>query len=264
MIEFKNVTFSYVNVNAEGETIHKNGVENFNLSISDGEFIVFTGSSGCGKTTITRLINGLIPHYYKGELNGTITINGKSIPDTPIYQTAKIVGSVFQNPRSQFFNVNTTDEMAFAAENQGINAERIQSDIADTAENMQIENLLDRSIFELSGGEKQIIACAGVNVLSPNIIVLDEPSSNLDFQAIEKLREILLAWKHKGKTVIIAEHRLYFLRELADRMIILENGVIKRKIDRTELQRLSCKDTENFGIRPLIAIQQISKTHHTS
>ena len=251
MIEFQNVDFAYTTVSAEGETIHKNGISGFDLTIRDGEFVVMTGGSGCGKTTVTRLINGLIPHYYSGELSGHITIDGKSIPDTPVYETAKHVGSVFQNPRSQFFNVSTTDEIAFAAENQCREPVEISRAISETAASMHIEKLLDRSIFELSGGEKQIIACASVSVLSPDIIVLDEPSSNLDSSAIEKLKTILYDWKSQGKTIIIAEHRLYFLRELADRMLLLDNGRIVKELPADEIKALTFADTERMCIRPL-------------
>ena len=251
MIKFKNVSFAYSSVNADGETVYKNGISGLDLTISDGEFIVLTGGSGCGKTTITRLINGLIPHYYNGELSGLVTVDGSSIPDTPIFETAKKVGSVFQNLRSQFFNVNTTDEIAFAAENQCREPEQIKSLIKETVDSMQIEKLLDRSIFELSGGEKQIIACAGINVLSPDIIVLDEPSSNLDTEAIERLKNILSEWKAQGKTIIIAEHRLYFLRDLADRMLILENGRLLKELKREAILSLTYNDTERLGIRPL-------------
>lgn len=148
--------------------------------------------------------------------------------------------------------MNTTDEIAFAAENQCIAPERIISRISDTANDMHIEKLLDRSIFELSGGEKQIIACAGINVLSPDIIVLDEPSSNLDSSAIEQLRIILTKWKSQGKTIIIAEHRLYFLRELADRMLLLDNGRVISELCADEIKTLTFADTERMGIRPMM------------
>ncbi|WP_297957636.1 ABC transporter ATP-binding protein [uncultured Ruminococcus sp.] len=250
MIEFRNVTFAYSSTDANGRAIEQGSINGLDLTIQNGEFIVLTGGSGCGKTTVTRLINGLIPHYYSGTLNGEVMIDGKSVPDTPIFETAKKVGSVFQNPRSQFFNVNTTDEIAFAAENQCCEPAEISKAITATAASMHIEKLLDRNIFELSGGEKQIIACAGINVLSPDIIVLDEPSSNLDSEAIEKLKAVLTDWKSQGKTIVIAEHRLYFLRELADRMLILENGRIAKELITEEIKKLTADDTEKMGIRP--------------
>ena len=264
MIVFDNISFEYTAVNADGITEYKNGINGLDLTVRDGEFVVLTGSSGCGKTTVTRLINGLIPHYYSGKLEGSVTIDGKSVPDTPIYETAKKVGSVFQDPRSQFFNVNTTDEIAFAAENRCIPPERIKSLIESTAAEMQLSHLLDRSIFGLSGGEKLLVACAGINVLSPDIIVLDEPSSNLDSDAVEKLKAVLGALKAQGKTVIIAEHRLYFLRDLADRMLIFENGRVVRELDSAAVSALSYAETDSLGIRPmsLSDIPQCSRLHN--
>lgn len=198
MIRIENVAFSY------GEENEKNnGIRNINLHIKKGEFIVFCGESGCGKTTLTRLINGLIPHYYEGHLTGNVSVDGKNVSEQPIYETAKKVGSVFQNPRSQFFNVDTTSEITFGCENLGMPEEIIRKRLKETVENFQMEHLMNRNIFHLSGGEKQKIACAGVSIMEPDIFVLDEPSSNLDASSIHKLREILSYWKAQGKTIII-------------------------------------------------------------
>ncbi|MFR3484558.1 MAG: ABC transporter ATP-binding protein, partial [Clostridia bacterium] len=141
-----------------------------NLTIHGGEFIVLTGSSGCGKTTVCRLINGLIPHYFEGERQGEVLIEGTDVAKEPIYDTARLVGSVFQNPRSQFFNVDTTSELAFSAENQGRDPEKIRQDIDKASDMMGLSPLLNRSMFKLSGGEKQKIACGTVAVADPSII----------------------------------------------------------------------------------------------
>lgn len=244
MIEIKNVNFRY-------KGSDEGSLENLSLTIHYGETVLLCGSSGCGKTTVGRLINGLIPHYYKGELTGSVTVNGRDIAQTELYDLAGVVGTVFQNPRSQFFAIDTDGEITFGAENIGMPPEDIVSRKNDVAREMHIERLLDRSIFELSGGEKQIIACASVSVLSPDIMVLDEPSSNLDSSAIEKLKAILADWKSQGKTIIIAEHRLYFLRELADRMLLLDNGRIVKELQADEIRALTFVDTERMGIRPL-------------
>ncbi len=244
MIEIDNVNFRYKGTD-EG------GLHDITLTINDGEVVLLCGASGCGKTTIGRLINGLIPHYYKGELTGSITVNGRDITQTELYDLAGVVGTVFQNPRSQFFAIDTDGEITFGAENVGLPPDEIISRKNAAAYEMHIERLLDRSIFELSGGEKQIIACASVSVLSPDIIVLDEPSSNLDSSAIEKLKAILSDWKSQGKTIIIAEHRMYFLRELADRMLLLENGRITKELSADEIRALTYANTERMGIRPL-------------
>lgn len=244
MIEIKNVNFRY-------KGSDEGSLEDLSLTIHDGETVLLCGASGCGKTTVGRLINGLIPHYYKGELMGSVTVNGRDIAQTELYDLAGVVGTVFQNPRSQFFAIDTDGEITFGAENIGMPPEDIVSRKNDVAREMHIERLLDRSIFELSGGEKQIVACASVSVLSPDIMVLDEPSSNLDSSAIEKLKTILADWKSQGKTIIIAEHRLYFLRELADRMILLDNGRITKELSADEIRALTFADTERMGIRPL-------------
>ena len=249
MIEIKNVTYSYRVTDTVGTPMLRIGVSDLNLTIKDGEFIVLTGSSGCGKTTVCRLINGLIPHYFDGEKSGEVLLDGKEVSDQPIYETAQTVGSVFQNPRSQFFNVDTTSELAFFAENQGREPEKIKSDINEISKKMNLASLLGRSMFKLSGGEKQKIACGTIALADSDVIVLDEPSSNLDTDAIEDLRKTLEMWKLQGKTVIIAEHRLYFLRELADRVLVFKNGQVKREISGKDFCELSAEDTAKMGLR---------------
>lgn len=259
MIEMKNVTYSYRVTDTVGTPMLKVGVLGLNLTIKDGEFIVLTGSSGCGKTTVCRLINGLIPHYFEGEKSGEVLLNGKDVSAQPIYETAQTVGSVFQNPRSQFFNVDTTSELAFFAENQGRNVQCIKDSMEEMSDKMNMSKLLGRSMFKLSGGEKQKIACGTIAVADSSVVVLDEPSSNLDRDAIEDLRKTLEMWKTQGKTVIIAEHRLYFLRELADRVIVFENGAIKNEIVGEEFRKLSEEDTKKLGLRSVINVSEYPK-----
>ena len=255
----KNVTYSYRVTDTVGTPMLKVGVLGLNLTIKDGEFIVLTGSSGCGKTTVCRLINGLIPHYFEGEKSGEVLLNGKDVSAQPIYETAQVVGSVFQNPRSQFFNVDTTSELAFFAENQGRNVQCIKDSMEEMSDKMNMSKLLGRSMFKLSGGEKQKIACGTIAVADSSVVVLDEPSSNLDKDAIEDLRKTLEMWKIQGKTVIIAEHRLYFLRELADRVIVFENGAIKNEIVGEEFRKLSEEDTKKLGLRSVINVSEYPK-----
>lgn len=245
MIELKNVSFSYAHAERAG------GLRNISLTIHDGEVVLLCGESGCGKTTLTRLVNGLIPHYHEGELSGEVIVNGLHVSHMPLYETAKLVGSVFQNPRSQFFNVDTTSELAFGCENMGLPEAEINERIGETLGEFRLEALMDKSIFALSGGEKQKIACASVSVCRPAVFVLDEPSSNLDKTAVEDLRKMLAIWKGKGRTIIIAEHRLYYLRGLADRIVYLKDGRIEREFTAAELEQTQTGALSAMGLRPL-------------
>lgn len=244
MIRIEEVTFSY----GEG-TEHTGGVRHINLQIKKGECVVLCGESGCGKTTVTRLINGLIPHYYEGSMTGEVWVDGKKVSEQPLYETAKITGSVFQNPRSQFFNVDTTSEITFGCENLGMPVEEIRERLKKTVKEFWMEALMNRNIFQLSGGEKQKIACAGVAIMEPDVLVLDEPSSNLDAASIRNLREILLFWKKQGKTIIVSEHRLYYLRGLADRFIYMKDGEIEKEYTAESFVQMSERERAGLGLR---------------
>ena len=244
MIRIDHVTFSYGE-----ETEQSGGVQDIELQIKRGEFVVLCGESGCGKTTLTRLINGLIPHYYEGNMSGSVWVNGAEVSKQPLYDTAKIVGSVFQNPRSQFFNVDTTSEITFGCENLGQPAKTIRARLERTVRDFRLEKLMGRNIFHLSGGEKQKIACAGVSIMEPEILVLDEPSSNLDAVSISDLRKTLAFWKEQGKTIVISEHRLYYLRGVADRFVYIEDGKIVRDYTAEEFEGLSEQARAEMGLR---------------
>lgn len=248
MIKFENV-----NVTMQGKRI----LSDINLEIQDGEFVLICGESGCGKTTMTKLINGLIPHFVRDvSVDGTITVCGKNVAEMPMYEIAELVGSVFQNPRTQFFYTNSNAEMAFGLENRGVEPEYIRKRIKNTINELDIEKLEDRDVFSMSGGEKQLLAFASVyDAMNPQIYVLDEPSANLDIAAMEKLSERMKVIKEKGHTVVVAEHRLAWIQKFADRIIYMKEGRIEQEFTSDEFKALSDLKRKQMGLRSIVPEQ---------
>lgn len=227
-------------------------LEHVTLDIPAGECILLCGESGCGKTTVTKLVNGLIPHFTKiDHMEGSVTVADQSVTDLEVYELAKLVGSVFQNPKSQFFHLDTDGELEFGPENQGVAPEEIRRAVERTVTQLGIESLMRRNVFALSGGEKQMLAFASVYAMNPEIYMLDEPTANLDEDAIRKLREQIILLKKQGKTVVIAEHRLFFLADIIDRAVYIRNGEIKQIFSGEEFQALSDKERISMGLRTI-------------
>ena len=252
IIEIKNVLHRYKGAETES-------LKDVSIYVKKGETLLLCGASGSGKTSLIRLINGLIPHYYQGEVSGEVRVKDLDVSQIELYELAGIVGTVFQNPRSQFFSVDTDGEIVFGPENVGLDPKEILERKETIVHEMHIEKLLGRSLFELSGGEKQRIACASVAALLPEIILLDEPSSNLDWNSIERLGEIIRNWKEQGKTIIISEHRLWYLKDLVDRVIYMENGKIEREWSGDTFCRYEKTETNALKLRPLIVNEHFTK-----
>ena len=255
MITFDHVTYTY-----EGRG--RPSLFDCFFTVEPGELILLTGKSGCGKTTIIKLINGLLQHSGGGVLEGTVTVNGWNVSQVPLWELAQTVGSVFQNPKSQFFNLDTTSEVLFGLESRGASHQEMEQALSNAAKVCGIGPLLDRSIFALSGGEKQRIACASAYAMGPEIFVLDEPSSNLDDEGIRQLREILKQLKVAGKIVLVAEHRLWYAADLADRVFYLREGRLERVYSRAEFLSLSEERRRAMGLRSLaeVPLQEPQRT----
>ena len=245
MISVDNVSFGY------GEA--QETLSQVSAAIAPGECVLLCGASGCGKTTVTKLINGLIPAFTPGcRLEGRVEVDGLDPGTTPMYELARKVGSVFQNPKSQFFNLDTDSELAFGLENEGRPPEEIRKRVSDTVDALHLQELQARNIFSLSGGQKQLLAFGSVYAMGPEIFVLDEPTANLDQDAIARLHDQIAGLKRQGRTVVIAEHRLYFLTDLIDRALYLRDGVLERTFTRKQFFALTDGEREALGLRTLI------------
>jgi energy-coupling factor transport system ATP-binding protein len=248
MIRFRHVNFSYHSPDEESKELI---LKDINISIEKGECVLFTGASGCGKSTLLLLINGIIPEFTHGTVDGDILLQNRRADTLSIAERSMLVGSVFQNPKSQFFHLNTSDEICFGAANHRVPIEKIKDRFNDTVALFSIEDLMNRNILQLSGGEKQQIACASVTMSQPSIYLLDEPSSNLDPESIKKLKTILLELKKLGNTILIAEHRLYYALEVCDRVIYMQKGRIV--FDQGKEEFMNQCDQKAHGLRSFYA-----------
>lgn len=255
MIKLKDISYSY----SESKQI----INNLNLKIQDGECILLCGRSGCGKTTLGRIINNLIPHFFEnGVLKGEVYIDDKNTNQFEMYELSKLIGTVFQNPKAQFFHTNSDAEIVFGLENSGMEPNEIIKKYKEVVDELNIQNLTNRNMFLMSGGEKQIIAFASIYAMNPKVYVLDEPTANIDKTTILKVREIIKKVKKAGHTIIICEHRLYFLKDLVDRVLYVDEGVIKQSFSGNDFFRLDDKKRISMGLRSLEEPTLKSKTRY--
>ena len=229
-----------------------------NLTVADGECILLTGESGSGKSSIINSINGLAFEYENAKISGTIKVDNRELKGMELYEISLLISSVFQNPKTHFFNVDTTLELLFYLENIGLSKQEMESRMEDMLKLFPIRHLLGRSIFELSGGEKQILCVAACYISGCKIIVLDEPSSNLDDKYIDILKEMLQILKNKGITLIIAEHRIYYLTDLADRIILVRKGELFKELTKDELLNSGRQLGLRYAIKTVLKAQNKS------
>ena len=243
MICFENVSFQY-------ESERHPALREFTHSIAKGELVLLLGPSGCGKTTITRLLNGLVPHFYEGELKGIVRIGGRTTTETTIQSLARYSRFSIPGPALTIFchgcNIRNC---IFPARTQGLPRNEIHRRVENASRKLGIESLLGRSIFALSSGEKQAVAVASVYAFAPSVIVMDEPSANLDPMATQKLREIIQGtFVRMVLTIVISEHRIHYLTDLVDRAIFIQNGKMIQEFQKDAFQAITNAEANKLGL----------------
>ncbi|MET9765673.1 ABC transporter ATP-binding protein [Streptomyces sp. NPDC006372] len=241
MIRFKGVRWAY-----QGHD--KTVLDGLDLHIRRGETVVLCGPSGSGKSSALRLMNGLIPHFHEGTLEGEVRVAGEPIHD--LAQVGRVTGTVLQHPRRQFFTDAVDTELAFALENFGTPPQRIRHRVGEVIADFGL-TALDGSLRQMSGGQQQRVACAAAITHGPPLLLFDEPTSNLSPQGIAELTTALRHLQGLGATLVIAEHRLHYLRELADRIVVLHEGRVSREWTRAEFAGLTDEMLREEGLRSL-------------
>lgn len=242
IIKLQNVTYKY--------PLSENPcLKDINLELEEGKLYGLIGENGSGKTSLCNLIRGFIPHFFQGELEGTVEIFGKDIREYTLGELALKIGYIFQNPFNQISGVKDTvyEEVAYGLENFGVEREEIIRRVDEVLELTKIEQLKDKNPFELSGGQQQRVALASVIILEPEILVIDEPTSQLDPIGTEMVFEIIKKMKDSGKTVILVEHKMELIAEYADEIIVLENNGLYQCEDKQSV--FSDSSLEKHGVR---------------
>ena len=220
--------FKIENVNYKYPLEEKQALKNINIEIKKGEFWAVIGKNGSGKTTFCNMLRRFVPDFYKGELTGKITLEDKELKAYSQKELVQKIGFVFQNPFTQISGVKDTvfEEIAYGLENLGLEKEEIIFKVEEILKLLEIEKLRDRNPYDLSGGQKQRVALASIIAMDPDILVIDEPTSQLDPKGTEDIFKIINLMANEGKTIILVEHKLELIAEYAQNILVLDEGEI--------------------------------------
>lgn len=223
-IELKNVTYTY-------PLMKEPALKNITCTLEEGKFYGVIGENAGGKTTFCNLLRGLIPHFYKGKLEGDVLIEGEDIREVNVDILSTKMGYIFQNPFTQISGVRKTvfEEIALGLENLGVPKEDMIKKVIEVAELLKIESLLQNDPNRLSGGQRQRVAFASIIAMDTDIFVIDEPTSQLDPEGTESIFEIIKMLKERGKTIILVEHKVDLVAKYADEVIVIQDGEIVKK-----------------------------------
>ena len=242
VIELKNVSYKYPLTDTPA-------IKNFNLCVEKGSFWGVIGPNGSGKTTLCAIMRGFAPSFYKGELEGEVLVEGKRIDEYAEGELSLRVGYVFQNPFNQISGVKDTvfEEVAYGLENFGVSTDEIEERVIRAMKLTDIEHLAMKKPFELSGGQQQRMALASCLVLEPDILIIDEPTSQLDPEGTESVFKIIEQLKKEKRTVVLVEHKIDLIAEYADNIVVMKDGMAIRSGSKQEI--LSDVSLEAEGIQ---------------
>lgn len=249
MIDVASLSFSYVS-ELTGDRVK--ALKDVDLSADAGSLTLVCGASGCGKSTLMKALTGLVPQMTPGELDGVVRINGRNLADVALTDVGHLCSSVFQNPRTQFFCDTVAEELAFCGENYGRERATLRQQSERAAKLMGISHLLERKLTTLSGGQLQKVALACALASGAPVLLADEPTSNLDPAAISEVRAALKVLKEQGLTIVVVEHRLHFLRDLADQVLLMESGRVTRRWNGAEFFSMGQAQRRSLGLRTLV------------
>ncbi len=241
MIRIQELTFTY-------QDEKKPALKDISLSIGAGDFVGIIGPAGAGKTTLARTISGIVPHHYKGDFYGSVTVGGKDTVDTPLIDLSRMVGMVFQDVDSQIISPIVEDELLYGLENFGVPHEEVEARMTYALEKVGISDLRDRAIGSLSGGQRQKVAIASIIALKPQVLVLDEPTGELDPRSSRQIFSLLRELNEElGVTVVLIEQKIMLLCEFARKLVVLNEGTIYRQGETKEVLA-HAEDLENIGV----------------
>jgi ABC transporter, ATP-binding protein len=249
MIDVASLSFSYVS-ELTGDRVE--ALKDVDLSADAGSLTLVCGASGCGKSTLMKALTGLVPQMTPGELDGVVSINGRNLADVALTDVGHLCSSVFQNPRTQFFCDTVAEELAFCGENYGRERATLRQQSERAAKLMGISHLMERKLTTLSGGQLQKVALACALASGAPVLLADEPTSNLDPAAISEVRAALKVLKEQGLTIVVVEHRLHFLRGLADQVLLMESGRVTRRWNGAEFFSMGQAQRRSLGLRTLV------------
>ncbi len=255
VIKVENLTVQYA-----GE--EKNALDGVSLEIEKGEFVALLGAHGAGKTTLCLSLNGIVPNMISADMYGAIEVLGEIPPKIPVRQLATKVGSIFDNPEFQMSQLTVFEEVALGLQNLGIEKSTIEKNITESLKLVGLEGFEERSPFEISGGQQQRLAMASALAMKPEILILDEPTSNLDPIGKEEVFSVTRSLnQEEGLTVIIAEHEVEVIAEFADKLVLLDEGKINEIGTPQEIFPKFVEYQEDVGVRVPQVTELASKRH---